>query len=214
MLASIPSESASSPGWRDREATLTGATIFGGPLDGKRLELLSELLPPRGRIAILWNPSNPAYRDPDEYFKGLQGVAHAKGLEFHKLTATIESEIDAAFRMLVQSHVDGLLLSADPLFISQLDRIVALAARHAVPAIFTNRGNVAAGGLMSYGPNRTAIDRLAGVYVARILNGETPDDLPVQQPTKFDLLVNLKTAKALGLTVPQSILARADEVIE
>ena len=135
-------------------------------------------------------------------------------MQLHVLKASTESEIDAAFTTITQTHVDGLIQDSDALFNSRIDQLVALAARHAVPAIYAWREYPAVGGLISYGASLRGIWRQLGVYVGRILNGEKPADLPVQQPTKFELVVNLKTAEALGLTVPQSILARADEVIE
>jgi putative ABC transport system substrate-binding protein len=137
-----------------------------------------------------------------------------KGVRFHILNASSESEIDAAFAALVQLHAGALVLGTDPLFFSRREQLVALASRHAVPAISQWREFAEAGGLISYGSSVAAANRQAGVYVGRILKGEKPADLPVQQSTTFELVVNLKTAKALGLTLPQSIIARADEVIE
>jgi putative ABC transport system substrate-binding protein len=151
----------------------------------------------------------------DERFIGdVREAAHAKGLLLHILRASSESEINAAFATLVQLHAGALLISADPFFNSQRDQLVALASRHAIPAIYAFREWATAGGLISYGPSFPAIYRQVGIYAGKILKGAKPADLPVQQPAEFELVVNLKTAKTLGLTISQSILARADEVIE
>jgi putative ABC transport system substrate-binding protein len=144
----------------------------------------------------------------------VQEAARAKDLQSSILKAGTVSEIDAAFATLVQQHADALVVGDDPFFGSRLEQLVALASRHAVPAIYWRREFAAAGGLISYGPSLTDSYRLAGIYAGRVLKGEKPADLPVQQPTKFELVVNLKTSKALALTVPQSILAQAGEVIE
>ena len=143
-----------------------------------------------------------------------QEAARVKGVQLHVVKAGSESEIDAAFATLVELHAGALLVSRDPLFNRQREQLVALAARHAVPAIYPWREFTAAGGLISYGPSLTAALRQVGIYTGKILKGAKPADLPVEQATKLELVVNLKTAKALGLTIPQSILARADEVIE
>jgi putative ABC transport system substrate-binding protein len=173
--------------------------------------MLSELVPQAKVIALLANPNNPI---AEGIIRNAQEAAHAKGVQLHVLKASTESEIDAAFATLVQRHAGGLLLPSDAFFNSRLDKFVALAARHAVPAIYDWREYAVAGGLISYGPSRTGTWRQVGIYAGRILKGAKPGDLPVEQPTTFELIVNLKTAKALGLVVPQSILARADEVIE
>jgi putative ABC transport system substrate-binding protein len=190
---------------------LTGVTMISTELAPKRLELLSELVPRAGAIALLVNPNN-ASAEPT--MRDVQEAAHAKGLQLHILRASTESEIDGIFTSLVQLHAGALVVGTDSLFISRREQLVALAARHTIPAIYELREFAAAGGLISYGPSRTAGYRLIGVYAGKILKGAKPADLPVQQPTTFELVVNLKTAKALSLTVPPSILARADEVIE
>jgi putative tryptophan/tyrosine transport system substrate-binding protein len=190
---------------------LTGVAIMFAELIPKRLQLLSELVPQAKIFALLVNPNWPG---TEPMIRGAQEAARAKRVQLHVLKAGTESEIDAAFATLLQPHVDALVVSNDTFFFSLRDRLVTLAGRHAVPASYFSREFAAAGGLISYGPNITAVYRLLGVYAGRILNGAKPADLPVQQPTTFELVVNLRTAKALGLTVPQSILARADEVIE
>jgi putative tryptophan/tyrosine transport system substrate-binding protein len=190
---------------------VTGFSSLGVELMPKRLELLAELVPQARVIALLLNPSG---RETERIIADVQEAARAKALQLHILKASSESEIDVAFASLVEPKARALIVGPDAFFVGRLDELVALASRHAVPAIYAEREFAAFGGLISYGPNLTAAYRQAGVYAARILNGAKPADLPVQQPTKFELVVNLKTAKALGLTVPQSILARADEVIE
>jgi len=190
---------------------LTGFTLLGDELTPKRLELLSELVPQARRIALLVNPNNP---EAGPLISDAQKAAQAKGVQLHILKVGTESEIDAAFSVLAEVQAGALLVGGNPLFDTQREQLVALAARHAVPAIYSEREFTAAGGLISYGTSRTAAYRQAGTYAGRILKGAKPADLPVQQPTTFELVVNLKTAKALGLTIPPSILARADKVIE
>jgi putative ABC transport system substrate-binding protein len=190
---------------------LTGVSFLTVELNPKRFELLSELLPQTKVIALLVNPNFPAgqinIRDVHE-------AARAKGVQLHILKASTESEIDAAFAFIVQQQAGALVLSADPFFATRREQLVALAARHAVPAIYEFRTFATTGGLMSYGANILAVYRQIGIYTGKILKGAKPVDLPVVQPTAFELVINMKTAKALGLTIPPSILARADEVIE
>jgi putative ABC transport system substrate-binding protein len=190
---------------------LTGFSMLTAELTPKQLELLSELVPQARMIALLVNPNNS---NAEITMRNVQEAAHAKGLQLHFLKAGTESEIDAAFVTLVQLHAGALVVVGDPLFSSRIEQLAALTSRHAVPAIYIFGEFAAAGGLISYGPSVIAAFRQAGTYTGRILKGEKPADLPVQQPTKFELVINLKTAKALGITVPQSMLMRADEVIE
>ena len=190
---------------------LTGFSILSSELTPKRLELLSELVPQARVIALLVNQNSPS---AERLIGDVQEAARAKGVQLPILRASTESEIDAAFASLIELHAGGLVVAADPFLSNRREQLVALAARHAVPAIYVERQGVEAGGLISYGMSFAAAFRQAGIYVGRILKGAKPADLPVQQPTTFELVVNLKTAKALGVTVPPSILARADEVIE
>jgi putative ABC transport system substrate-binding protein len=190
---------------------LTGMVFMTAEMVPKRLELVSELVPQAGVIALLVNPNNPL---PEPIMREVQDAAHAKGLQLRILKAATEAEIDAAFATLVQLHAGALILGPDPFLNSRREQLIALASRHAVPAIYDFREHAEAGGLISYGPSLAAANRQSGTYAGKILKGTKPADLPVQQPTRFELVVNLKTAAALGLTVPPSILARADEVIE
>jgi putative ABC transport system substrate-binding protein len=187
---------------------VTGFSIFSFDLVSKRVELLSELVPQAGVIALLVDPINS---NAERIIGDAQEAARAKGLQLHILKAATESEIDAAVASLVQLHAGALVVSG---FFSRREPLVALAARYAVPAMYDWRESVAAGGLVSYGASLASVYRKTGAYIGQILSGAKPADLPVQQPTKFELVINLQTAKALGLTVPQSILVRADEVIE
>jgi putative tryptophan/tyrosine transport system substrate-binding protein len=189
---------------------LTGVSILYTELVPKRLELLSELVPQTGVIAVLVNP-NSAEAEPT--IRGAQNAASAKRVTLTVLKAATESEIDTAFATLTQMR-GALLVGADPFFGGRSEQLVALAARHAIPTIYFQREDAAAGGLISYGPSLTAVYRQLGNYAGRILKGAKPADLPVQQPTKFELVINLKTAKALGLNIPSGVVAIADEVIE
>jgi putative tryptophan/tyrosine transport system substrate-binding protein len=190
---------------------LTGISIFGRELHPKRLQLLSEVVPLVELIALLVNPSNLI---SESVVRDTQEAARANGKRLAILKAGTESEIDAAFAALVQMHAGALVVASDPYFNSRREQIVALAARNAVPAIYDWREFTEAGGLMSYGPSLTDIFRQAGVYAGRVIAGAKPADMPIQQPTRFELVINLKTAQLLGLPIPPSILARADEVIE
>jgi putative tryptophan/tyrosine transport system substrate-binding protein len=191
---------------------LTGVSGLGVELGPKQLELLRELIPTATIIALLVNPTSPNLAESTT--KGIQVAARALGLQVHVLHASTERDFDLVFAALAQLRARGLVIGADSLFNSLPDQLVALAARHAVPTIYQFREFVEAGGLMSYGPSLTDSLRLVGVYAGRILKGTTPADLPVIQPTKFEFVVNLKTARSLRLEIPPKLLAFADEVIE
>jgi len=190
---------------------LTGFTTMSLELNPKRLELLSELVPQAKVTALLANPNNP---QTEAVIRDVQDAARAKGVQLHILQAGTESEIDGAFASLVQLHAGALVVMGDAFFFSRREQLVALATRHAVPAIYDVHEYAAAGGLISYGPSLTGLWRQVGIYAGKILKGTKPVDLPIQQPTTFELVVNLQTANVLGLIVPPSILARATEVIE
>ncbi len=193
---------------------LTGITTLNLEMTPKRLQVLRELLPTTTIMAVLVNPTNaPATVETE--VRQVQAAAHTLGLQMvHVLQASTERDLDSAFSTLIQRRAGGLVISADTFFSGKSVELAALASRHAVPTISPYRDFVTAGGLMSYGGSVTELYRLAGVYTGRILKGEQPADLPVQQVTKVQLAINLKTAKALGLTVPTSLIGRADEIIE
>jgi putative ABC transport system substrate-binding protein len=191
---------------------LTGATAIAVELVAKRLELLHDLVPSVAKFAFLTNPGNPTYSAT--MLADLQRAAAALGKEVQAIPAASDSDFDPAFERMTKVGVGALLISGDPFYASRRERIVELAAGYRIPTIYSRSEYVKAGGLMSYGPSITFTWFVAGAYAGRILKGEKPADLPVVQPTTFELVFNLKTAKALGLTVPQSLLLRADEVIE
>jgi putative tryptophan/tyrosine transport system substrate-binding protein len=190
---------------------LTGVTSFLSSLGPKQLELLRELVPRFSRVALLVNPSN---RNSRIELPEIQTAANALGVNLEVLTASTENELDTAFTTMVRQRVDALVVKPDPFFIYRHERLVVLAASHAIPAIYPLRVFVETGGLMSYGTNFVELYEQIGIYTGKILRGAKPADLPVQQSIKFELVINLRIAKALGLTVPTSLLARADEVIE
>jgi putative ABC transport system substrate-binding protein len=192
-------------------ANVTGVSLLASVLDAKKLGLLRELVPQASVIGALINPNYPEANIQSEEFKA---AASRLGVRSIVLPAGTETDINAVFETLVQQHVDALVVSTDPLFAALRDHLVVLAARHSMPAIYFQREFVAAGGLIAYGPDFADGYRQAGVYVGRVLKGEKPAELPVVQPTKFELVVNLKTAKALGLTVPSTLYALANELIE
>jgi putative ABC transport system substrate-binding protein len=190
---------------------LTGIAFLNTELTAKRFEVLLDIAPEAHPIALLVYPSNPGV---EQATREVQDAARAKGVQLHILSAATSTEIDAAFASCDLLHVKGLVVLNDPLFFAWGEQVAALASRYAIAAIMSWREFVDSGGLISYGPSLMDITRQQGFYIGRVLRGEKPANLPVQQPTKFELVINLKTAKALGLTVPQSLLARADEVIE
>jgi ABC-type uncharacterized transport system substrate-binding protein len=191
---------------------VTGVTNLNVEVLPKRLELLQELVPTTRVVALLVNPTDPANAEPG--LRASQAAARTLGLDLHVLNASIESDFDGVFASVIQLRAGGLVIGSSVLFTARSEQLAALALRHAVPTVYQNRGFVAAGGLVSYGGSIADAHRLAGVYAARILKGEKPGELPIQQGTKVELLLNLKTARAFGLTVPTALLVRADEVIE
>ncbi len=193
------------------EGNVTGVTFYNSELGPKRIEIIRELIPHARNVAVLVNPKNPN-AEPDS--KEIQEAGHSIGMNIEIVNATNEHELNEAFRGLAKRQADALMVHIDALFQSRREQIIALAKQYSMPTMYTSREYVPLGGLISYGTNVAAMYRLAGTYVGRILKGAKPNDLPIQRPTKFDLVVNLKAAKALGLTIPESFLLRADEVIE
>jgi len=190
---------------------VTGVTTFNAVLGSKRFELLHELVPNAAMVALLVNPQYPS---AESEIREMQAAAHSIGRNLVVLNASTESEIDAAFVELAQQGVGGLIVTGDPFFVGRRETLVALAARHMLPTIYVQREFAVAGGLIGYGTNITDAYRQAGIYAGRILKGAKPADLPVVQPTKFDFVINLKTAKVLGLDISPKLLALASEVIE
>jgi putative tryptophan/tyrosine transport system substrate-binding protein len=190
----------------------TGINFFLGELTAKRLEILRELVPAAVRVALLVNPANAARTEATT--RDAERAAQAMALQIKIVTASTSGEIHAAFERLAPERPDAVFVGSDPLFTSRRVQLATLAARHGLPASFASRDNVEAGGLMSYGTNLNDAFLQNGLYAGRILKGEKPADLPVVQSTKFELVINLSTAKALGIDVPPMLLARADEVVE
>ncbi len=190
----------------------TGVTLTNAEVAPKRLQFLHELVPTASAMALLVNPANPSLAES----QSKEGISAARtlGLELHVLKASTERDFDEVFAKLIELRAGGLVIGADPFFTSRIERLAKMAVDHAVPAIYEFREFAVAGGLLSYGAELTDAYRLAGVYTGRILKGDKPADLPVQQSTKVELVINVKTAKALGLTIPLPLLGRADEVIE
>jgi putative tryptophan/tyrosine transport system substrate-binding protein len=199
-------ESINRPG-----GNITGVSVFTSDLEAKRLELLHELVPKDAMIGVL---PDPTFSDADAQLKEVQSAARALGRKIRILNASSEDEIDRAITAVIEMRAGGLAVVGNPFFLNRRDRLLTLTRLHAIPAIYENREFTVAGGLMSYGTSVPDVYRQIGAYAGRILKGEKPADLPILQPTKFDIAINLKTAKTLGLDVPTSILLRADEVIE
>jgi putative tryptophan/tyrosine transport system substrate-binding protein len=210
-VGSDPSEIGLVAGLSRPGGNLTGVSNLNVELGPKRLELIHELVPTATSIAVLVNPTSP---NAETVLRDLQAAARTLGIEFHVLHAGTDRDLDMAFATVLQLHAGGLVIASDAFFTTRSEQLAALAFRHRVPTIFQFREFAVAGGLMSYAGSNSDAYRLAGVYTGRILKGEKPADLPVQQATKVELIINLKTARALGITVPLSLLASADEVIE
>src|SRR5262245_29989246 len=189
---------------------VTGVSSMAGELGAKRVGLLQELVPRAARLAVLVNPNNPL---AEAFIADIRAAAPAI-LQIEVFTARTSRDIDAAFAMLVEKGADTLLVAPDAVFVSRRVQLATLAARHAVPAIYPFREDAEAGGLMSYGPSNTDMVRQVGIYTGRVLKGEKPADMPILRATRFELIINLQTAKVLGLEIPPTLLARADEVIE
>ena len=194
------------------DGNITGVATLNIEVMPKRLQLLHEVVPSAKVVALLVNPADATVADIQT--REARSAAHTLGLELHVLNATTETDFDAVFANIIQMQAGGLVIGADPLFASRSKQLGELTLRHAVPAIYGRHDFTAAGGLLSYGPDQADANRRTGVYVGRVLKGEKPADLPVQQATKVELYINLKTAKALGLTIPNTLVGRADEVFE
>jgi putative ABC transport system substrate-binding protein len=211
MTSSDPVQSGLVASLNRPGGNVTGITEISVELTGKRLELLHELVPAAARIAVLVNPDSPY---TVSVIADVRAAAAALGKQIEVLTASSSHDINTAFASLAHKRIDALLVVTDSLFLSRRGQLTMQAVRHALPAIFPFREDVESGGLMSYGPSNLDSYRHAGVYTGRILKGEKPAEMPVQQPTKFELVINLQTAKVIGLEVPPMLLSRADEVIE
>jgi putative ABC transport system substrate-binding protein len=190
---------------------VTGVTQLYGAVGGKRLELIRELVPAASLIAVLTNPKNP---NAEDHLTDVRAAAQAMGQRILAFPVSADGDIEPAFASMAQQRANALLVADDPYFSARHEQIIAQAARHALPAIYYTREFAVGGGLISYGSNPAENYRRAGAYVARILKGTPPSELPIEQPTKFELVINLATAKALRLTVPLTLQAAADEVIE
>ncbi len=190
---------------------ITGLTMLLTDLVAKDLEMFKDALPQVARVGIVWNPTTPSHPPA---VKAVKAAGESLGVSLNMVPVTTVEDFDGAFATMTRDGLDGFLVIASPVIVSQRDRLAELALAHRLPGVFATKDNVEAGGLMSYGPDFDDLTRRAALYIVKILNGTKPADLPVEQPTKFELVVNLKTAKALGLKISESFLLRADEVIE
>src|SRR5262245_18925200 len=190
---------------------ITGSTTLGGEVASKRLDFVKELIPKATQVALLWNPDNPANA---ALYRELLEKAQRAQLKLVSVEVRHPREFDCGFALLARKRPDALLLTGDPMHLVHMGRVIEFTAKHRLPAIYNTRENAVAGGLMSYGANQPDLFKRAAAYVDRILNGTRPAELPVEQPTKFELLINLKTAKALRLTIPRTLILQADQVIE
>jgi putative ABC transport system substrate-binding protein len=211
-MAGDPVQLGLVPSLNRPDGNITGVATLNIEVAPKRLQLLHEVVPSAKVVALLVNPADATVAEIQT--REVQSAAHALGLELHVLNARTEADFDAVFANIIQLQAGGLVIGADPLFASRSKQLGELTVRHAIPAIYGRHDFTAAGGLLSYGPDQADAYRRTGIYVGRVLKGEKPADLPVQQATKVELYINLKTAKALGLTIPNTLIGRADEVIE
>ena len=193
---------------------VTGLSVLGPELVGKRLELLTQAVPGVSRVAVLWQPGGQGERTAKDMLKSAEVAARGLGVRLQFVEVRGPADIDRAFSDMTRARADALTVFGTPMFFNERRRLVDLAAKSRLPAVYSLRENVDAGGLMAYGPNVADLFRRAATYVDKILKGAKPADLPIEQPTKFELVINLKTAKALGITIPQAVLLRADEVIQ
>ena len=197
--------------YRGPGENITGLTLLQTDVVAKALEMFKDALPQVTRIGILWNPTTPSHPPA---LKAVEAAGATLGVSLRMMPVATVEDFDGAFPTMARERLDGFLVVASPVTVSQRARLAELALSHRIPGIFTTKENVEAGGLMSYGPDSEDLTRRAALYIVKILNGTKPADLPVEQATKFELVVNLKTAKALGLKISESFLLRADEVIE
>jgi ABC-type uncharacterized transport system substrate-binding protein len=214
LLLPIRLRAGSSPAWRSRGGNVTGLSVLAPELVGKCLEQLKQAIPAVSRVAVLWQPGGLGERTEQEMLKRAEVAVQALGVRLQFLEARGPADFDRAFSEMTRARADALTVLTSSMLFGERKRLVDLAAKNRLPAVYPWTEGVDAGGLMAYGPDLADLLRRAATYVDKILKGTKPGDLPVEQPTKFDLVINLKTARALGITIPQSVLGRADEVIQ